>query len=49
MVPNSLDMSRACKFNTRCEYAMDVCLDVEPELVEMERGTPSGVISIPSR
>jgi oligopeptide/dipeptide ABC transporter ATP-binding protein len=38
MVPNILDMPTACKFNTRCEHAMDVCFKVEPELVEMEPG-----------
>ncbi len=38
MVPNIMDMPAACKFNTRCEYAMDICFNVEPELVEMEPG-----------
>ncbi|MEO5930041.1 MAG: ABC transporter ATP-binding protein [Candidatus Kapaibacterium sp.] len=38
MVPNILDMPKACKFNTRCEHAMDICFTVEPELVEMEPG-----------
>jgi oligopeptide/dipeptide ABC transporter ATP-binding protein len=38
MVPNIMEMPRACKFNTRCEYAMEVCFNVEPELVEMEPG-----------
>ncbi len=38
MVPNILEMPFACKFNTRCEYSMDVCFSVEPELVEIEPG-----------
>jgi oligopeptide/dipeptide ABC transporter ATP-binding protein len=38
MVPNILEMSPACKFNTRCDHAMDICFKVEPELVEMEPG-----------
>jgi len=38
MVPNILEMPAACKFNTRCQYAMDICFQEEPELVEMEPG-----------
>jgi len=38
MVPNILEMPTACKFNTRCDHAMDICFNVEPELVEMEPG-----------
>jgi oligopeptide transport system ATP-binding protein len=38
MVPNILGMPRACKFNSRCDYAMKVCMDVEPELAEIEPG-----------
>jgi oligopeptide/dipeptide ABC transporter ATP-binding protein len=38
MVPNILDMPRACKFNTRCDYAMKICMGVEPELAEIEPG-----------
>jgi oligopeptide/dipeptide ABC transporter ATP-binding protein len=38
MVPNILEMPKACKFNTRCDRAMDICFEVEPELVEMEPG-----------
>ncbi|MBC8145489.1 MAG: hypothetical protein H7X80_07875, partial [bacterium] len=38
MVPNILDMPRACKFNSRCDYAMKICMDVEPDLAEIEPG-----------
>jgi oligopeptide/dipeptide ABC transporter ATP-binding protein len=38
VVPNILDMPKACKFNTRCEYAMDVCFKLEPGLAEIEPG-----------
>lgn len=38
MVPNILEMPAACKFNSRCDSAMDVCFKTEPELVEMEPG-----------
>ncbi len=38
MVPNILHMPPACKFNSRCERATDICYSVEPELVEMEPG-----------
>lgn len=38
MVPNILNMPAACKFNTRCDYAMDVCYKAEPELAEIEPG-----------
>jgi oligopeptide/dipeptide ABC transporter ATP-binding protein len=38
MVPNILEMPSACKFNTRCDYAMGACFDVEPGLAEIEPG-----------
>ncbi len=38
MVPNILEMPSACKFNTRCDYAMGTCFDVEPGLAEIEPG-----------
>jgi oligopeptide/dipeptide ABC transporter ATP-binding protein len=38
MVPNILHMPRACKFNTRCDYAMDICFQAEPGLAEIEPG-----------
>jgi oligopeptide/dipeptide ABC transporter ATP-binding protein len=38
MVPNILEMPKACKFNTRCDFAMDVCFHMEPGLAEIEPG-----------
>jgi oligopeptide/dipeptide ABC transporter ATP-binding protein len=38
MVPNILEMPKACKFNTRCDYAMDICFHMEPGLAEIEPG-----------
>jgi oligopeptide/dipeptide ABC transporter ATP-binding protein len=37
-VPNIMEMPKACKFNTRCEYAMDICFHMEPGLAEIEPG-----------
>ena len=39
-VPNIMQLPTACKFNTRCDYAMQgLCFDVEPGLTEIETGT----------
>jgi oligopeptide/dipeptide ABC transporter ATP-binding protein len=38
MVPNILEMPAACKFNSRCDHAMEICFKTEPELIEMEPG-----------
>jgi oligopeptide/dipeptide ABC transporter ATP-binding protein len=38
MVPNILEMPKACKFNTRCDYAMEICFHMEPGLAEIEPG-----------
>ncbi len=38
-VPNIMELPTACKFNTRCDYAMHpLCFDQEPELAEIEPG-----------
>ncbi len=38
-VPNIMELPTACKFNTRCDYALKgLCFDVEPELAEIEPG-----------
>ncbi len=38
-VPNIMELPKACKFNTRCDYALKgLCFDVEPELAEIEPG-----------
>ena len=36
-VPNIMQLPKACKFNTRCDYAMHpICFDLEPGLAEIE-------------
>jgi len=37
-VPSILDMPIGCKFVTRCPHRFEPCPDVEPALLEMERG-----------
>ena len=38
-VPNIMEMPAACKFNTRCDYAMPgLCFEIEPGLAEIEPG-----------
>ncbi len=38
VVPNPLAMPQGCYFNPRCPYAMDVCLEEQPDLIEAEDG-----------
>lgn len=38
MVPNILEMPAECKFNTRCEKAVEECFKTEPQLIEKEPG-----------
>jgi oligopeptide transport system ATP-binding protein len=33
-VPTAANIPNGCRFNPRCQYAMDVCREKEPELVE---------------
>lgn len=37
-VPSYIDPPIGCRFNTRCEYAMDICKKVKPELVTVGDG-----------
>ena len=38
-VPNIMQLPKACKFNTRCDYALrGLCFDQEPGLAEIEPG-----------
>lgn len=37
-VPNPLQMPTGCSFHPRCKYAMDICREKEPELLEVKTG-----------
>lgn len=37
-VPHPLNLPKGCKFCTRCKYASEKCLEVEPEYKEIEPG-----------
>ncbi|MGV8147166.1 MAG: ABC transporter ATP-binding protein [Alkaliphilus sp.] len=36
IVPSMYNLPKGCKFNPRCDYTMDVCLEKEPLLVTLE-------------
>ncbi len=38
IVPSIMDFPKGCKFNNRCEQAMDICREKEPKLKEMREG-----------
>jgi len=38
MVPNMLYLPKGCRFSPRCEFAMDICKEQEPELVDLGKG-----------
>ena len=37
-VPNLIDLPSGCKFAARCPYAKELCIEMEPQLVEVEPG-----------
>lgn len=37
-VPSAVNPPKGCRFHTRCKYAMDRCLQFEPELSDMGKG-----------
>ncbi len=38
MVPNPLEFPPGCRFHPRCQYALDICREQEPGLVDMGDG-----------
>ncbi len=36
IVPNMFDLPKGCNFSPRCKYCKDICMEKEPELVEVE-------------
>jgi oligopeptide/dipeptide ABC transporter ATP-binding protein len=37
-VPNPVNPPRACRFHPRCQYAKEICREVEPQLEETDQG-----------
>lgn len=37
-IPSAVKPPKGCRFHTRCEYAMDICANFEPEFKEREDG-----------
>jgi len=38
MVPNILDLPAGCRFRERCDEAMPICAEEEPDLIEVKQG-----------
>lgn len=37
-VPSPISLPSGCRFRTRCQFAMSICMDTEPELLEVATG-----------
>lgn len=37
-IPNPMEIPRGCRFHPRCPYAMDICREIEPELIPVTDG-----------
>lgn len=37
-IPSPINIPPGCRFHTRCPSAMNVCIEKEPELIEVEKG-----------
>jgi oligopeptide/dipeptide ABC transporter ATP-binding protein len=35
-VPNLIDMPPGCRFAPRCQHVMDICIEEEPELIQLK-------------
>ncbi|MDO5690789.1 MAG: ABC transporter ATP-binding protein [Tissierellia bacterium] len=35
-IPSPVNIPKGCSFNTRCPYKMDICLEIDPEMLEIE-------------
>lgn len=38
IVPSSFNFPEGCKYNTRCSFARDKCLEEEPDIIGIEKG-----------
>jgi oligopeptide/dipeptide ABC transporter ATP-binding protein len=36
-VPSLINPPRVCRFHPRCPFAMDICKEKEPQLIEIEK------------
>jgi len=48
-ITGNIDLPRGCRFNPRCPYAIDICFQEEPDLVESEPGHATACHVFPAR